>query len=311
MDGGAKVIHVDVMDGHFVPPISFGALVVDALREQVHEAAGWIDVHLMVDRPEHQVSSFAEAGADSINVHVEATPHIRYALDAVRDAGCQAGLALNPGTPAEVVVPVADIIDLALCMTVNPGWGGQAFIPGSERKVARLRELLGEGTAITVDGGIDAATAGPCARSGSDAVRGRLLGVRERGPRRRLPRGGRRRRGGLSGRGVPSRRHERQAHVDVGRGGAGAPCLRIGRARVEPRSPRPRCLPAGSAEQLLHVGRQRGPLAARVELSHRQPAHRPRLLHPGKQHLRLGGHAGRRAPTPAARRSSGWRRAAA
>jgi ribulose-phosphate 3-epimerase len=167
MDAGARVIHVDVMDGHFVPPISIGALIVEALRDQVNEAGGWLDVHLMVDRPEGQVPSFAEAGADSINVHVEATPHIRYALDAVRDAGCQAGLALNPGTPAEAVGPLADITDLALCMTVNPGWGGQAFIPGSERKVARLREQLGEGTPITVDGGIDAGTAGPCAEAGA------------------------------------------------------------------------------------------------------------------------------------------------
>jgi len=98
---------------------------------------------------------------------VEATPHIRYALDAVRDAGCQAGLALNPGTQAEAAAPVADIADLLLCMTVNPGWGGQAFIPGSERKVARLRELAGEGTPITVDGGIDAATVSACAEAGA------------------------------------------------------------------------------------------------------------------------------------------------
>ncbi len=167
MDAGAKVIHVDVMDGHFVPPISIGDLIVDALRDQVHEAGGWLDVHLMIERPERQVAAFAEAGADSINVHVEATPHIRYALDAVRDAGCLAGLALNPGTPAEAAAPVADITDLVLCMTVNPGWGGQAFIPGSERRVARLRELVGEGTPITVDGGIDASTVGACAEAGA------------------------------------------------------------------------------------------------------------------------------------------------
>jgi len=167
MDAGARVIHVDVMDGHFVPPISIGALIVDALRDQVHDAGGWLDVHLMVERPERHVAAFAEAGSDSINVHVEATPHVRYALDAVRDAGCRAGLALNPGTSEETVAPVADLVDIALCMTVNPGWGGQAFIPGSENKVARLRGLLGEDTPITVDGGIDASTAGPCAEAGA------------------------------------------------------------------------------------------------------------------------------------------------
>ncbi|MDQ3721360.1 MAG: ribulose-phosphate 3-epimerase, partial [Actinomycetota bacterium] len=137
MEAGARVIHVDVMDGHFVPPISIGDLIVEALDEQVHEAGGWLDVHLMIEHPDRQVAAFAEAGADSISVHVEATPHIHYALGAIREAGCQAGLALNPGTPAEVVAPVAEMVDLALCMTVNPGWGGQSFIPGSERKVAR------------------------------------------------------------------------------------------------------------------------------------------------------------------------------
>ncbi|MDQ3648193.1 MAG: ribulose-phosphate 3-epimerase [Actinomycetota bacterium] len=167
MGAGARVIHVDVMDGHFVPPISIGDLIVDALRDQVHEAGGWLDVHLMIEHPERQVAAFAEAGADSISVHAEATPHVHYALGAVRDAGCLAGLALNPGTPPEAVAPVADAVDLALCMTVNPGWGGQSFIPGSEGKVARLRELLGENTPITVDGGIGAETAGPCAEAGA------------------------------------------------------------------------------------------------------------------------------------------------
>ncbi len=167
MNAGARVIHVDVMDGHFVPPISIGDLIVDALNEQVHEAGGWLDVHLMIENPERQVDAFAEAGADSISIHAEATPHIHFALQAVRDAGCQAGLALNPATSAEVVTPVADLVDLALCMTVNPGWGGQSFISGSERKVARLRELLGEDTPITVDGGIGADTVGTCAEAGA------------------------------------------------------------------------------------------------------------------------------------------------
>jgi ribulose-phosphate 3-epimerase len=167
MDAGARVIHVDVMDGHFVPPISIGALVVDAIRDQVHDAGGWLDVHLMVERPERRVADFATAGADSINVHLEATPHAHYALHAVRDAGCLAGLAINPGTTAEATAQLADQLDILLCMTVNPGWGGQPYIAGSTAKVARLRELLGGGVAITVDGGIDAETAGPCAAAGA------------------------------------------------------------------------------------------------------------------------------------------------
>jgi ribulose-phosphate 3-epimerase len=167
MDAGARVIHVDVMDGHFVPPISIGALVVEAIRDQVHDAGGWLDVHLMVERPERRVSDFATAGADSINVHLEATPDPHYALHAVRDAGCLAGLAINPGTPAEATAQLADQLDILLCMTVNPGWGGQPYIAGSTAKVARLRELLGGGVPITVDGGIDAETAGPCAAAGA------------------------------------------------------------------------------------------------------------------------------------------------
>src|SRR5918999_5820112 len=102
MDAGARVIHVDVMDGHFVPPISIGDLIVEALRELVHERGGILDVHLMVERPERRIDEFAKAGADSIAVHYEATPHANYALQAVRSAGLNAGLALNPSTPAEV-----------------------------------------------------------------------------------------------------------------------------------------------------------------------------------------------------------------
>jgi ribulose-phosphate 3-epimerase len=159
MDAGARVIHVDVMDGHFVPPISIGDLIVDALREQVHGRGGVLDVHLMVERPERRIDDFAGAGADSIAVHYEATPHANYALQAVRAAGLNAGLALNPATPPEVVAGLADELDHVLCMTVNPGWGGQAYIASSTAKVARLRELLGPDVPIEVDGGIDARTA--------------------------------------------------------------------------------------------------------------------------------------------------------
>jgi ribulose-phosphate 3-epimerase len=159
MDAGARVIHVDVMDGHFVPPISIGALHVEALRELVHGRGGVLDVHLMVERPEGRIEDFAAAGADSIIVHWEATPHVNYALQAVREAGLHVGLALNPATPAHVVSGVTDELDHVLCMTVNPGWGGQAYIASSTAKVARLRELLGPGVPIEVDGGIEVETA--------------------------------------------------------------------------------------------------------------------------------------------------------
>jgi ribulose-phosphate 3-epimerase len=167
MDAGARVIHVDVMDGHFVPPISIGALHVEALRELVHGRGGVLDVHLMVERPERRIDDFAAAGADSIIVHWEATPHVNYALQAVRDAGLHVGLALNPATPADVVAGVSDELDHVLCMTVNPGWGGQEYIASSTAKVARLRELLGPDVPIEVDGGIDAETARTTRKAGA------------------------------------------------------------------------------------------------------------------------------------------------
>jgi ribulose-phosphate 3-epimerase len=166
---GADLIHVDVMDGHFVPPISMGALVVDALAAQVHAAGALVDVHLMVDRPERHIETFAEAGADHISIHVEATPHVHYALQAIHELGCTAGLALCPATPVAAASEVVADLDLLLCMTVNPGWGGQAFLPGSLAKLERLRGLLGPGVGIEVDGGIDATTAGPCAAAGATA----------------------------------------------------------------------------------------------------------------------------------------------
>jgi ribulose-phosphate 3-epimerase len=167
LDAGAGVIHVDVMDGHFVPPITMGPLAVDAIAAQVHGAGALVDVHLMIERPDRQIADFAKAGADNITVHAEATPHLHYVVSAIRDAGCTAGVALNPSTPPEALAELADDLDLALCMTVNPGWGGQAFLPRSPGKVERLRALIGDGPAIEVDGGIDASTAGACAEAGA------------------------------------------------------------------------------------------------------------------------------------------------
>jgi len=164
---GARTIHVDVMDGHFVPALSMGAPAVSALRDQVHAVGGYLDVHLMVERPERHVEAFAAAGADGITIHVEATPHSQYALAQIRDAGCRPGIALCPGTPVQAVSELLGDFDLVLCMTVNPGWGGQQFLPGSLAKIERLRALVGAGPALEVDGGIDETTAGPCARAGA------------------------------------------------------------------------------------------------------------------------------------------------
>ena len=164
---GARTIHVDVMDGHFVPALSMGPAVAEAIAGQVHDAGGYLDVHLMVERPERHVADFANAGADGITIHVEATPHANYALAAVRDAGCVPGVALCPSTPVQAVSELLGDFELVLCMTVNPGWGGQEFLPGSLAKIERLRALVGPGPALEVDGGIDARTAGPCAAAGA------------------------------------------------------------------------------------------------------------------------------------------------
>jgi ribulose-phosphate 3-epimerase len=158
LDAGATVIHVDVMDGHFVPPITMGPLVVSALRP-LCDGRAVLDVHLMIERPERQVADFTAAGADVITVHAEATPHVHYALKAIREAGCKAGLAINPGTSVEAFRPLLGMFDLALVMTVNPGWGGQKFIPTSSERVMHTREMVGPDVAVEVDGGIDAHTA--------------------------------------------------------------------------------------------------------------------------------------------------------
>ncbi len=166
MAAGARVIHFDVMDGHFVPPITIGPLVASSIADRVHAGGGALDVHLMVEAPERQIEAFAEAGADSITFHQEATPHVNRTLGAIRELGCLAGVAINPGTSVSALAELGGLADIALCMTVNPGWGGQAFIEGSPGKVGRLASIMG-GASIEVDGGIDTSTAGSVAEAGA------------------------------------------------------------------------------------------------------------------------------------------------
>ncbi len=170
MDVGARVIHVDVMDGHFVPPITIGPLIASSIADDVHSAGGVLDVHLMIERPAEQVDFFAAAGADCITIHLEADPHAHRTLAAIRDAGCLAGLAINPGTPAEAVAGLVAECDLMLAMSVNPGWGGQSFIESSLEKLARLRELVPNACAVEVDGGVDVSTAPKVAEAGASLL---------------------------------------------------------------------------------------------------------------------------------------------
>ena len=168
VEGGAEWIHVDVMDGHFVPNLTFGAPIIRALRRITDRP---LDVHLMVRSPEHYITEYAEAGADVFTFHPEATVHVQRHLAAVRERGMLAGLALNPSTPVGFAEEVIDDLDLVLVMAVNPGYGGQSYLPAATEKIRRIRALLdrsGSRAALEVDGGITTDTIAEAWMAGAD-----------------------------------------------------------------------------------------------------------------------------------------------
>jgi ribulose-phosphate 3-epimerase len=169
---GADGLHLDIMDGHFVPNITFGAPVIAKLRPHTKL---FFDCHLMVSEPDHLIESFAQAGAQCITIHQEATKHLHRSLQRIKAAGCKAGVALNPATPLETLEHVLEDLDLILCMTVNPGFGGQKLIPAALRKAGNLVDLLKQAglkdkILVQIDGGVDARTAPEARRLGIDIL---------------------------------------------------------------------------------------------------------------------------------------------
>lgn len=168
-EGGADLLHLDVMDGRFVPVITFGPLVVEAVRRATTLP---LDIHLMIVEPERQLEAFAEY-AETVNVHVEASPHINRTLDGIRRLGAKCGVCINPGTPVAAIEESLADVDQVMVMTINPGWGGQQMLPAQLEKVARIRALLDErglAARIEIDGGVKASNAMACARAGADVL---------------------------------------------------------------------------------------------------------------------------------------------
>jgi ribulose-phosphate 3-epimerase len=164
---GARIIHLDIMDGHFVPNITIGPVIVKALRKY---SKACFDAHLMITDPEKYAPRFIEAGADNITFHIETTKSPEKLIDAIHTAGCTAGITLNPGTPVESIEKVAPLCDMVLVMTVNPGFGAQAFMDDAARKCIRVRQIVGPKIRIEVDGGINKDTSGTVVSYGADTL---------------------------------------------------------------------------------------------------------------------------------------------
>lgn len=170
---GAAYIHIDVMDGHFVPNLTIGPLIVEALRPLAHARGALLDVHLMIEQPERYLAAFAHAGADILTVHVETCPHLHRTIQAIRELGVRPGVTLNPATPLVTLEEILPDVDLVLVMSVNPGFGGQGYIPGSTARIRRLRQMLeavGSAADLSVDGGLKADLAPAVVAAGANVL---------------------------------------------------------------------------------------------------------------------------------------------